>query len=439
MAFGPRLHGLSEAEISLRVQEALEAVGLPGLGDVDPFILTKGSRQRVAVAGTLATKPEVIILDEPTTGLDHHELQGMMALMRRLNETGHTIVIVTHAMDIAAAYARRVILMQRGRIVCDGPTREVFADDSRLLSLGLTPPPAVRGGEPPGHPRPHSRRARRLSHSYSRTAERPTPTSASERRTWRRTIAMNLFLYLDRDSPVHRLDPRTKLFLLLASFVAAVLFIQPAPLLALLAVLLAYAALGRALGNLRRVWVLLGSIAVVSIASWSVFARGSTPLFWRISWEGLQFGVAAAIKIDAMIISGLIFLSTTKTEEIILGLIRMRVPYQAAFAFSLAIRMVPTIIGTAVTVTEAQRSRGLDLTSGGLLARMRNHIPLLVPIFLHTLRNTDQLAKALESRGFGAPCERTSYLEIGFHPGDVLALALASLILAGFFILRFAL
>jgi energy-coupling factor transport system permease protein len=249
---------------------------------------------------------------------------------------------------------------------------------------------------------------------------------------------MNLFLYLDRESPVHRLDPRTKIFLLLGSFVAAVLFSQPGPLSTLLGVLLLYGAVGKALGNLRRIWFLLVSITLISIVSWSIFARGATPLFWRVTWEGLGYGIGAAIKIDSMIISGLIFLSTTRTEEMVLGLIRLRVPYQAAFAFSLAIRMVPTIIGTAVTVTEAQRSRGLDLESGGPLARLRKHIPLLVPIFLQTLRNTDQLAKALESRGFGARRERTSYLEIGFHAADVLALSLGGMILAAFFVVRFA-
>ncbi|MGE5850877.1 MAG: energy-coupling factor transporter transmembrane component T family protein [Candidatus Methylomirabilota bacterium] len=249
---------------------------------------------------------------------------------------------------------------------------------------------------------------------------------------------MNLFLYLDRQSPVHRLDPRTKIFLLLGSFVAAVLFFQPGPLTALLGVLLLYGAVGRALGNLRRIWFLLVSIAIISMLSWSVFTRGTTPLFWRVTWEGLRYGIGAAIKIDSMIISGLVFLSTTRTEEMVLGLIRLRVPYQAAFAFSLAIRMVPTIIGTAVTVTEAQRSRGLDLESGGPLARLRKHIPLLVPIFLQTLRNTDQLAKALESRGFGARRERTSYLEIGFHVGDAIALTLGAFVLVAFFVVRFA-
>jgi energy-coupling factor transport system permease protein len=239
---------------------------------------------------------------------------------------------------------------------------------------------------------------------------------------------MNLFLYLDRESPIHRLDPRTKLFLMVGSFVVAVLFVRVGPLLALLGVLLVYGALGRSLGNLRRIWGLLVSIALVSIVSWSIFAHGATPIVWRVTREGLAYGIGAAIKIDAMIVSGLIFLGTTKTEEMVLGLIRLRVPFEAAFAFSLAVRMVPTIIGTAVVVGEAQRSRGLDLAAGGLVRRMRSYIPLLAPIFLHTLRNTDQLAKALESRGFGAERRRTSLLEIGFHGGDAVALILGTVV-----------
>ncbi len=249
---------------------------------------------------------------------------------------------------------------------------------------------------------------------------------------------MNLFLYLDRESPVHRLDPRTKLFLMLGSFAAAVLFFTPGPLLLLSGILLFYGALAGALGTLRRIRGLLVSIALVSIVSWAVFTRGATPIFWRVSQEGLVYGLGAAIKIDAMIVSGLIFLSTTKTEEIVLGLIRLHVPFGAAFAFSLAIRMVPTVIGTAVVVAEAQRSRGLDLGGGGLIRRIRTYIPLHVPIFLHTLRNTDQLATALESRGFGAHRARTSYLEIGFHGRDVIALVSAALILGFFVALRLA-
>ncbi len=144
VGFGPRLQGLTEGEIARRAEEALAAVDLAGAEDLDPFILTKGGRQRVAVASTLATKPEVIILDEPTTGLDHRELEGMMALIQRLNQAGHTILIITHAMAVAAAYARRVILMRNGRIVRDGPAREIFWDESNLLELGLRPPLVVQ-------------------------------------------------------------------------------------------------------------------------------------------------------------------------------------------------------------------------------------------------------------------------------------------------------
>ena len=249
---------------------------------------------------------------------------------------------------------------------------------------------------------------------------------------------MNLFLYLDHPSPVHRLDPRTKLLLLFGSFVAAVLFTRPAPLVGLLLLLLAYGALAGVLRNLRRIWVLLGTIAAITIVSWGIFGAGATPVVWRITREGLTFGLAAALKIDGMILAGLIFLSATRIEEIVLGLIRLRVPFPAAFAFSLALRMVPTILGTAVTVTEAQRSRGLDLDRGGPIRRLRGYIPLLVPILLHTLRSTDQLAKALESRGFGACRDRGSYLEIGFHGQDAVALVLGGLMLAGFVALRLA-
>ncbi len=178
VGFGPRLQGLAEGEIARRVEEALEAVGLADAGDLDPFVLTKGGRQRVAVAATLATKPEVIILDEPTTGLDHRELEGMMALIQRLNQAGHTILIITHAMAVAAEYARRVILMRDGRIVRDGSTRAIFADEPGLLALGLTPPPAVQVANRLGVP---ALTVDEVVGCLTRTAELPNSRTAERR------------------------------------------------------------------------------------------------------------------------------------------------------------------------------------------------------------------------------------------------------------------
>jgi len=146
IAFGPRNLGVPADDIPGRVREALEVVGLDwtGIADADPFSLTKGDRQRVAVASVLATRPDILIFDEPTTGLDYREIRGMMALIRQLNQAGHTIVMITHLMWVAAEYAARCVVMQTGRVVADDRTRTVFAQPERLEPLGLRVPQIPR-------------------------------------------------------------------------------------------------------------------------------------------------------------------------------------------------------------------------------------------------------------------------------------------------------
>jgi energy-coupling factor transport system ATP-binding protein len=144
VSFSPRLRKLPEEEIKLRVEEALEAVGLAGYEQQDPFVLTKSGRQRVAVAAVLAAKPEVLILDEPTTGLDYAEQRSMMELVRRLNEHGSTIIFVTHHMWVVAEYAKKVYVIKDGLILLHGPTRHVFAHEQELLEASLRPPHFVQ-------------------------------------------------------------------------------------------------------------------------------------------------------------------------------------------------------------------------------------------------------------------------------------------------------
>lgn len=152
VAFGPRNHGLAPGEVRQRVEEALRAVGLTGREEQDPFSLTKGDRQRVALASVLATRPRALILDEPTTGLDHRGRRSLMELVRRLNEAGHTILFITHHLEIAAEYAHRVVVLRRGRLFCDGTTREVLAREEELAAAGLRPPDLVRLGNRLGFP-----------------------------------------------------------------------------------------------------------------------------------------------------------------------------------------------------------------------------------------------------------------------------------------------
>jgi energy-coupling factor transport system ATP-binding protein len=146
VSFGPRNLGLPEEAIADRVTRALEAVGLLDSREADPFSLTKGERQRVAVASVLASTTKVIVLDEPTTGMDYRESVRMMELIRELNEKGHTIIMVTHTLWIVSQYAHRVIVMRDGNIIRDGNTREILSDLDGLKEASLKPPPMVSFG-----------------------------------------------------------------------------------------------------------------------------------------------------------------------------------------------------------------------------------------------------------------------------------------------------
>jgi energy-coupling factor transporter ATP-binding protein EcfA2 len=146
VTFGLRNYGVAQKAIPQKVSTALEAVGLAGKEEVDPFIMTKGERQKLAVACVLACEPEVIMLDEPTTGLDAEEQVAMMELLTTLNRAGHTIVIITHSVQVAAAYAHRVVLLDSGKIIGEGTAREIFSRPDLLSRTGLIAPPCVRLG-----------------------------------------------------------------------------------------------------------------------------------------------------------------------------------------------------------------------------------------------------------------------------------------------------
>ena len=142
IAYGPRNIQLSDEEVRERVEEAIQVVGLPKIyHDEHPFFLSKGLRQRVAIASILALRPHVIIVDEPTTGQDMKQSLEIMDFLQDLNEKhGHTIIIITHDMPIVGRYAKRVIAMAQARIMADGPTREVFTQTEVLEKTFLAPP-----------------------------------------------------------------------------------------------------------------------------------------------------------------------------------------------------------------------------------------------------------------------------------------------------------
>ncbi len=142
IAFGPTNMGLSEDEIKERVYESIAFVNLSeDYLEKSPFDLSGGEKRRVAIAGVLAMKPKVLILDEPTAGLDPVGKQRLLNLITEYNKsTGSAVIFVSHNMDDVAAIAHRVIVMNDGLIHLDGTVDEVFSQGERLASLGLDVP-----------------------------------------------------------------------------------------------------------------------------------------------------------------------------------------------------------------------------------------------------------------------------------------------------------
>lgn len=143
VAFGPRNMGLDKAEIARRVEMALFQVGLdPALvGGLPPFRLSGGTRRRVAIAGVLALKPEVLVLDEPGAGLDPLGRRQLMDLVEDFRRReGSTVILVTHSMEEAALRASRMVVLDKGRLVMEGSPREVFNRAGELRALGLDVP-----------------------------------------------------------------------------------------------------------------------------------------------------------------------------------------------------------------------------------------------------------------------------------------------------------
>ena len=143
VGFGPKNMGLPEDEIRRRVAHALWQVGLTGdeIPSRSPFELSGGQRRRAAIAGVLAMEPQVLILDEPTAGLDPQGREEVLSLVRDIHASGHcTVVMVSHSMDEVARVATRVVVMNKAEIAIDGTPREVFARSAELREMGLDVP-----------------------------------------------------------------------------------------------------------------------------------------------------------------------------------------------------------------------------------------------------------------------------------------------------------
>jgi energy-coupling factor transporter ATP-binding protein EcfA2 len=147
IAFGPKNVGLSEKEIERVVEMAASRMEISDFLDADPFTLSLGERTRVAVASVIAMEPDVLVVDEPTTGQDYLRGEEIMRLIKEFNNTGTTCIVITHDMHLCAKWIDRLIVMKEGNIFLDGTKREIFSKGEALRTTNLSSPPITTLGQ----------------------------------------------------------------------------------------------------------------------------------------------------------------------------------------------------------------------------------------------------------------------------------------------------
>jgi energy-coupling factor transport system permease protein len=229
-------------------------------------------------------------------------------------------------------------------------------------------------------------------------------------------------------SPIHNLDPRMKFIYVIAVFVPAILFGEILPLIALFLLQIPFVLLARVqrqwLRSLRGATFLALFIFVVNIVT-KFFTSGYA--LTALDWE---YAAAMTLRFVVLVESFSVFFLTTSPDHLGLALEQSRVPYEFSFAFTTAVRFVPVLAEEAQTIMDAQKARGLELEKGSFLKRIRNYIPVLIPLIVSAIRRSLELAEAMESRAWGATKKRTNLYALKFHRGDFALLAITIGILA---------
>jgi energy-coupling factor transport system permease protein len=234
-----------------------------------------------------------------------------------------------------------------------------------------------------------------------------------------------MYLYREANTIFHALHPVTKLLLL---FLMIAIPFPARTLLLIVAVFLLYVILlcfAKGAKNLAKFWKLLTTFWIFTFFIWIVI-----PQLRHWPWS-FETAAVLATRIDSFVLSGLFFVTITRLEEFTLALTRIGIPYKGAFALSLGFRLVPLFYQNLQTIVAAQKSRGVDLDSGGPLQKGNKYAAIITALMSYSIRNADLMAMSLEAKGFGYTNHRTSYLQprFGLYDAIVLIFAVASLVL----------
>jgi energy-coupling factor transport system permease protein len=229
-------------------------------------------------------------------------------------------------------------------------------------------------------------------------------------------------------SPIHNLDPRIKFVYACVIFATAVLFWELLPLAVLFIIQIPLVVIA----GVKREWArsMKGAAFLASIIFLTNFIYSFISSGYKVTFTSLEYASAMTLRFLVLVESFSIFFLTTSPDHLGLALEQTRVPYEFCFAFTTAVRFVPVLAEEAQTIIDAQKARGLELEKGNFLKRVRNYIPILIPLIISAIRRSLELAEAMESRAWGAVKKRTNLFVLKLHRGDYIFVAITFGILA---------
>ena len=234
-------------------------------------------------------------------------------------------------------------------------------------------------------------------------------------------------------SPIHILDPRIKFLFVCSIFGVAIIFVELIPLLVLFLIQIPFVLLAK----VQKEWLksLKGATFLASI----IFG---TNILFRFIYAGyvlnsadVEYASAMTLRFIALVESFSIFFLTTSPDHLGLALEKTRIPYEFCFAFTTAVRFVPVLAEEAQTIMDAQKARGLELEKGNFIKRIKNYIPILIPLIISAIRRSLELAEAMESRAWGAIKKRTNLYSLELKRSDYLLILISiSILVVGVFV-----
>lgn len=399
VAYGPRNQGLPDDEVRERVDRALRLLRIDHLADRSPFALSGGQQRLAAIAGVIACQPDVLILDEPTAGLDAEASARIHNLIRTLHSQGVTVLMITHSAAEAATVNARIITV----------------------------------GQRPGA-QPNQAGADRRDDDASRSTQQGHAVDdINEART----------------SPLESLDPRVKMVAFLVIMFTAFAISNVWQLVLAATLVVGIIAVGRLhpLRLLESVRWILGMLVVMGLLNIFFSRSGEVLAAWgpiAITTGGLANAGLYTLRFALVVILGAVMLQTTTPTALTDAIGSLLSPLrrfgvhtqEIALVLSLALRFLPTLARETHAIVDAQSARGGDIETGSPTKRLHALAAIVVPVFAGTLRHADNLALALDARCYEDGVRRTHWRHMRIRQRDLLFAAVTTLYLCTLAVLR---